>query len=126
MSLRVKFSLEELSAPLLANGLKTLIEDGVVGSLAIIGDGLTNATAVGRLLDIDPSILASSRDTPLVIELASGNAAFATFGGIRFLDNQRILDWISMVQRGDFRGATSDNATPIDILPRLHRSGQGH
>lgn len=99
--------------------LKRKINAGSVSRLEIVGDGLDNAKAVGELLDIDPTILASSRDAPLVIELERNDPAFAVFGGVRFLDNQRIIDWLDMVQHDGFTGGHEDTAPSTTVLPRL-------
>ena len=70
--MKMQLDLNGPSPPLIIHGLKTLIEDGDVETLEITGDGLSNATAIGKLLNIDPSILASSQDVPLVIDLDTG------------------------------------------------------
>lgn len=116
--MKMQLDLNGPSPPLIIHGLKTLIEDGTVETLEITGDSLSNATAIGKLLNIDPSILASSQDVPLVIDLDHGNAAYATFSCVRFLDNQRLLDWLDMVQTGTFRNAP-DIEPSTEVLPRL-------
>ena len=116
--MKMQLDLNGPSPPLIIHGLKTLIEDGDVETLEITGDGLSNATAIGKLLNIDPSILASSQDVPLVIDLDHGNAAYATFGCVRFLDNRRLLDWLDMIQTGAFRNVP-DIEPSTEVLPRL-------
>lgn len=115
----MKIDMSQLTDAEFVDWLKRKIEAGSISRLEIAGDGIDNATAVGGLLDIDPTVLASSRDAPLVIELERNESAFAVFGGVRFLDNQRLIDWLDMVQHGEFTGGHEDTAPSTIVLPRL-------
>lgn len=119
--MKARLDLNQFPDATVINDVKSLIENGSIKTLEITGDGPFNSVAVGRLLNVDPSILTSSQDVPLVIELDFGNAACATFGGVRFLGNQRLLNWLDIIQEGDSTNADSDNAPSTEVLPHLHK-----
>ena len=115
--MKMQLDLNGPSPPLIIHGLKTLIET----DRRNIGNHRGRPIQCNRDWETPkhrPVILASSQDVPLVIDLDHGNAAYATFGCVRFLDNQRLLDWLDMVQTGTFRNAP-DIEPSTEVLPRL-------
>lgn len=110
------------------SGLPIFLTKGVSGGyipeLEIIGDGWANAYAVGKLLDIDPTLLASSTDMPLTVHLSKGNAACATFQCVRFLDDRRLVDWFHMVNEGKLTPSPSTTEPSTLVLPPFSRPVQ--
>lgn len=109
----------------LPNFLVNAVNGGYIDELEIIGDGWANAYAVGKLLDIDPTLLAPSKDKPPTIHLYKGNTAYATFQCARFLDNRRLNNWFHMVNEGKLTPSPSTTVPPIHILPPFYQPTQG-
>ena len=71
-------------------------------------------------MDTDPAKLASSSDIPVTISLLDRHEAFVTFGEYRLMKQERLMDWLDMVQTGTFR-TTPDIEPSTEVLPRLHK-----
>ncbi len=101
--------------------LKNDIASGLIGDVELRGFGLEESMAMGVLLDTDPAKLASSSDIPVTISLLDRHEAFVTFGEYRFMKQERLMDWLDMVQTGTFRNAP-DIEPSTEVLPRLRRT----
>ncbi|MDB6576846.1 hypothetical protein PMO32_04055 [Bifidobacterium longum] len=100
--------------------LKNDIASGLIGDVELRGFGLEESMAMGVLLDTDPAKLASSSDIPVTISLLDRHEAFVTFGEYRLMKQERLMDWLDMVQTGTFR-TTPDIEPSTEVLPRLHK-----
>ena len=100
--------------------LKNDIASGLIGDVELRGFGLEESMAMGVLLDTDPAKLASSSDIPVTISLLDRHEAFVTFGEYRLMKQERLMDWLDMVQTGTFR-TIPDIEPSTEVLPRLHK-----
>lgn len=100
--------------------LKKDIASGLIGDVELRGSGLEESMAMGVLLGTDPAKLASSSDIPVTISLLDRHEAFVSFGEYRLMKQERLMDWLDMVQTGTFR-TTPDIEPSTEVLPRLHK-----
>lgn len=84
-----------------------------------------NVPGVDLLCEINPNLVGRfTYGNPMRMEIDKGNAAYVTFPSVRFMDNQRIIDWLDMVQRDEFTTSPADSEPSKLVLPRLSPTGQ--
>ncbi|NMM98083.1 hypothetical protein G1C97_1032 [Bifidobacterium sp. DSM 109959] len=75
---------------------------------------------VDQLLDINPNLIGRfTYGNPMRMEVNKGNAAYVTFPSARFMDNQRIIDWLTMIQQDEFTTSPADTEPSKLVLPCL-------
>lgn len=104
--------------------LTNAVSGGCISELEILGDGWANAYAVGKLLDIDPMLLAPSTDMPPTVHLSKGNDPYVTFQCVRFLDTRRLTDWFHMVNEGKLTPSPSTIELSTLVLPPFYQPTQ--
>lgn len=122
MSVFVKFDMFHNDA-LTKSAIVALLENNVPFTLEILGAGDTDsALRLAELVGANPATMAdhsSLHKDGLVINACGSEPAFAEFREYRFMEPQRIIDWVESLD--DPISNESDIEPSKDVLPRLRR-----
>lgn len=122
MSVFVKFDMFHNDA-LTKSAIVALLENNVPFTLEILGAGdKESALRLAELVGANPASMAdhsSLHKDGLVINACGSEPAFAEFREYRFMEPQRIIDWVESLDNPISN--ESDIEPSKDVLPRLCR-----